>query len=206
MKVVALLWLATANGAVLPDAALAQQTLRWLDKVVIAHNLCPFAAASRMATKAVVCGEVGDPAMTVLQEEVKLLRAVELDARATTLLILPAYHDFATMMEFRDEAEDALAKADGDHDTADNRPIQLLAFHPDAAFEDQLDPADFSLRSPHPMIHLLRDSDVEGAEASWALRHHPEEPPSIQERNAAYLRGLGVDAVSKALREALEEQ
>ena len=69
----------------------------------------------------------------------------------------------------------------------------MLAFHPEAEFELEGDPADVSMQSPFPMLHLLRDADVAAAEQTWAERHAPNEPPSIQERNAAFFRGLGLE-------------
>ena len=51
-----------------------------------------------------------------------------------------------------------------------------------------------------PLLHLLRDADVEHAEELWIATHGA--PPAIQERNAAYLRGLGFAAASAAAAEA----
>ena len=121
---------------------------------------------------------------------------------ATTLLVLPAIGGFAELVDFQTEMEER-------HESSrspDSARIQLLAFHPDASFGDDEgeedaaewagDPADWSMRSPMPMLHLLRDADVVAAEASWERRHAPAAPPGIQERNAAYLRGLGWERVA----------
>ena len=62
------------------------------------------------------------------------------------------------------------------------------------------------MRSPHPLLHLLRDADVEAAEMFWAARHAPDEPPGIQERNAAYLRGMGWSAAAAAAAEAVRSR
>ena len=114
-------------------------------------------------------------------------------------------------MLFREAAEERMAD--------DGPVIQLLAFHPLAAFgEDDTefsnggvqpeDPADYALRSPHPIVHLLRDSDVLDAETLWAARHATDDtaadPPSIQARNAAYLRGLGAEEAARLLRDAVD--
>ena len=75
--------------------------------------------------------------------------------------------------------------------------IQLLAFHPLAEFgELPDDAADLSMRSPYPILHLLRDSDVSAAEEQWEQQHAPGVAPSIQERNAALLRGMGYEVAA----------
>ena len=76
-------------------------------------------------------------------------------------------------------------------DTEAEAPVQVLAFHPHAMYSDNLDAADWSTRSPWPLLHLLRDNDVDRAEARWVAQHKPGIAPSIQERNQAWLRGRG---------------
>ena len=167
------------------DAKLIADTYDWLDGFVIKHNLCPFASGVRSQTRTVVCR---DDALNFVANEAKLLRAVDANQPATTLVCLPLFGEFEQLMEFQEAAEAHISRADA-------AAIQLLAFHPLAEFETPEDPADLSLRSPHPLIHLLRDADVVAAEEQWMQAHG--EPPSIQERNAAYLRGLGWPVASR---------
>ena len=134
----------------------------------------------------------------MLHEEVRALRAVDQQQSATTLLVLPEFHEFADLMHLQ-EIESMRLDAESQAGAA---AIQLLAFHPRAEFGLR-DPADLSMRSPHPLLHLLRDADVEAAEESWARMHAPSEPPGIQERNAALLRGLGFEAAAAELKEAV---
>jgi hypothetical protein len=86
--------------------------------------------------------------------------------------------------------------------------IQVVPFHPEALFDDDddegrddeatrrdsppVDAAQYVTRSPVPLLHLLRTSDVDKAERAWT-------GPSIQESNADRLRGMGVAAVSGLL-------
>ena len=168
------------------DACLQQATMAWFDTMVVGHSLCPFAAAVRGDLRlAVVHGGVPE-VDSALNEELGLLLAVPPEREATTLLLLPgeAFVAFESLMEYLQSAQDLADTASVD------APIQVVPFHPDAAFSDsERDAADFATRSPLPMLHLLRDSDVETAEARWVAAH--PEPLFIQERNAAYLRGLG---------------
>ena len=61
---------------------------------------------------------------------------------------------------------------------------KVLAFHPEAEFELEGDPADVSMQSPFPMLHLLRDADVVAAERTWEDLHAPAAAPSPPERPA----------------------
>ena len=61
---------------------------------------------------------------------------------------------------------------------------------------DAIDPADFTGRSPHPVLHLLRQSDVESADDQW-YNNGPGD--DIRAKNAAMLRGMGEDTLRKML-------
>jgi hypothetical protein len=170
------------------DEELVDETRGWLDDFIIRHQICPFAAGVRKETRILV--ERGDPASAarVVAAELEALQSVDPAVPATTLLLLPAFDAFEDLMSFQAEMEVCHAGAP---------EVQLLAFHPAATFgESAHDPADLSMRSPHPMLHLLRDSDVEAAEGSWLEQHAPAPAPSIQERNAALLRGIGYASAS----------
>ena len=64
---------------------------------------------------------------------------------------------------------------------------QLASFHPDYCFEgeDKNDPANYTNRSPYPILHILRESSIEAV-----LKRYPE-PESIPENNIAKARELG---------------
>jgi hypothetical protein len=177
---------------------LIDDTLRWLDRWVIRHNLCPFASAARAHVRTVVCPH-GDAAAAadVVADEVARLRAVAASEPATTLVVLPAFDEFEDLMELQAVSEERVDD--------DGAVIQLLVFHPLTEFDTPHDPADLSLRSPHPMLHLLRDDDVLASEAQWTAAHAPATAPGVQERNAAYLRGLGWDKATAIATAALAE-
>ncbi len=61
-----------------------------------------------------------------------------------------------------------------------------------------VDPADFTGRSPHPVLHLLRRSDVAAADDAW----HGERGPGtdIRAANAAALRAKGERDLARMLR------
>ena len=71
--------------------------------------------------------------------------------------------------------------------------IQLVPFHPEALYsETERDAAEYATRSPLPVIHLLRCSDIRRAEAEW-------EGGDIPSANADRLRGMGAAALAGML-------
>ena len=72
---------------------------------------------------------------------------------------------------------------------------QLASFHPDYCFDgaEQDDPANFTNRSPWPMLHLLREAGLE-----HALAHYPD-PEAIPERNIERMGQLGSERLSAEL-------
>ena len=69
--------------------------------------------------------------------------------------------------------------------------LQLATFHPDYLFEgeDEDDMSHFTNRSPFPMLHIIREADIEQALAS--VRH----PERIPERNRQHMRRLGKEGL-----------
>ena len=169
------------------DAETARkEVIDWFERVVLGLELCPFAArpwregAIRFA-------------VTEENEEIALLQGLESELQwldeqpetETTLLILPrALADFSEYNDFLDRV-DELLRTGGWEDR-----YQVASFHPDYRFADSLgegDPADWSNRSPYPLLHLIREDSLERA-----LAAHPD-PEAIPERNVRLLRGLNRD-------------
>ena len=64
---------------------------------------------------------------------------------------------------------------------------QLASFHPDYCFAEASpdDAANYTNRSPYPILHLIREASIE-----QVLNHYPE-PENIPLRNIALTRELG---------------
>lgn len=169
------------------------QTRNWIRSVVIGLNLCPFAARSvdKNRVRYVVSeAQTLEACLTALMQEVQHLD--EDDAIDTTLLILPAaFPDFEDFLELTELADELLAENEYEG------IYQVASFHPDYHFEDapEDDPADFTNRSIYPMLHLLREEQVE-----QAIDSHPD-PEGIPERNVQFTREKGLDYMKK-LRDA----
>ena len=79
---------------------------------------------------------------------------------------------------------------------------QLATFHPDYCFADA-DPdeaANYSNRSPHPMIHVLREASVERAIEFYG------DTAAIPERNITYLTEMGQDALEQQWQRCFTDQ
>lgn len=164
------------------------QTLLWLRSVVIAHNFCPFAKREAEAGRVhyvVVSGVGMANSLHALVEECEKLD--QDSSIETSLLIYPdAYHRFDDYLDLVAMAEDLLAKQGYEG------IYQVASFHPDYCFdgEDEADAANFTNRSPYPVLHLLREASLEKV-----LQNYSGDPAEIPERNIKFAREMGEPAL-----------
>ncbi|MFU8831411.1 MAG: DUF1415 domain-containing protein [Wenzhouxiangella sp.] len=167
------------------ESAIALATRHWLEKVVIGLNLCPFAKYPYQSkqVRIRVSQACSSEALTSdLADELLFLDKADPAECETTLLVHPG-----TLGNF-DDYNEFLDVADGVLETLGLEGIlQIASFHPDYCFEgaEQEDAANFTNRSPFPMLHLLREASIERAVASI------EAPEQIYQRNIETLRKLG---------------
>jgi hypothetical protein len=153
----------------------------WVDEVVVGLELCPFAAAPLRAGGVrwrLVDAEDIDDVVGAVLSEVLLLVGSDPGEVETTLVVTPGWPSFEAYLDLAGAVDAALELAGlvGE--------IQVVTFHPAFRFEgdDPEDPGNAVNRSPVPMLHLLRERDVEEA-----LAAHPD-PDGIPARNARVLR------------------
>jgi len=174
-----------------PEQALAL-TENWVERIVIGMNLCPFAAREwdNKRVRCTVCDLRSEAdVLMALADELLLLESD--GAIETTLLVLTdAFEEFKDFNQFLDLA-DALLESLGHVGV-----FQLATFHPDYVFadSDDNDPANYSNRSPLPVLHLLREASL-----SRAIALHPD-TNEIPMRNIDYLRQLGVEGILRRLK------
>jgi len=171
------------------DAAGAEAVVasarHWLEAAVIGLNLCPFARAvhaKRQIRYAVTAATTADELLAELHHELDLLARTDPQRIETTLLIHPrVLTDFVDYRFFLPRAETAVRKLG--HEGV----IQVASFHPAYEFADAApdDVANCTNRSPHPMLHLLRESSIERAVLAFP------DAADIYERNVETLRRLG---------------
>lgn len=167
------------------------ETKKWLETVVIAHNICPFAKrvfddggihfAVENSTDVEMCLE------NLLDE---CARLDENETIETTLLIYTkAFVDFDEYLDFLEIAERLLEVEDYEG------IYQLASFHPNYCFEGSTenDAANYTNRSPYPMLHLLRESSLEKALETY------QNPENIPENNIKLTRELGLQKMRETL-------
>lgn len=168
-------------------------TRTWIERVVIGLSFCPFAAKPFQENRIrYVVLRDGD-LQTILEQVIR--EAYYLDEQSeteTTLIILPhLFPDFLDYLDMLDLAEQLLV--DQDYEGI----YQVASFHPQYLFADTTpeDPANFTNRSPYPMLHLIREDSI-----TRVLAQYPD-PENIPERNRTVARSKGLIAMM-ALREA----
>ena len=177
----------------LPSEQIIAQTLSWITNVVVGCNFCPFAA--REVKRGSIHFEV-----VRTEDRAEILKALsrEFDRLdndegiETTLIILPdQFYSFESYLDMTGICEDFLA--DQDYEGV----YQIASFHPEYIFEGEEvnDPANYTNRSPYPMIHILREASITNALENF---DHPERIP---QRNIDFARKKGL-AQMKLLRES----
>lgn len=173
------------------SAQVREAVASWLETVVIGLNLCPFAApVVRGGGARIAVGEgetAEDGVQLALEEAVRLLEDVDASV-STTLVALPrGAEDFQRFLDIVATVEEALEEAGA------AGVLQVATFHPDYQFEgtEPEDVTNYTNRAPVPVLHLLREADVEEAVDSHS------DPEGIPERNMARLEDLGVEGVQR---------
>ncbi len=160
------------------------ETRAWLEKAVIGLNLCPFAKAVQAKGQIRwVLSEATTPEALLhdLVRELQFLAEADPEAVDTTVLVHPqVLGDFLDYNDFLDVADAAL------DDLGLAGTLQIASFHPHYQFAGTQpdDPGNWSNRSPHPTLHLLREASIDRAVAAFP------EAEAIYERNIATLRAL----------------
>ena len=173
-----------------------QQTKRWVEQVVIGLNLCPFASKPVKDNKVAYIA-AGDATMEQHLQQLadcfkQLDSAIDIE---TSLLIFPdSYHSFDDYLELLHLSNLLL------DDLRYTGVYQLASFHPAYCFEnsDDDDAANFTNRSPYPMLHIIRESSVEKAVAGF------DGIEQVPGRNVSTLRDIGYRKMEKTLQEILQ--
>lgn len=177
-------------GALSKDAVAVKVTENWVASVVVGLDFCPFARRELEGGSIrfhPIAGETVEDCCDALLDELGGLDGDE--SIESTLLILHTGHenfeDYLTMVG----AAEACLESSGYEGI-----YQLASFHPDYCFVDASpdDAANYTNRSPYPMIHILRAATVEEA-----IAQHPD-AETIPQRNIEVARKMGADAL-KAL-------
>lgn len=168
-----------------------ETTKKWMKQFVIGMNFCPF-AKNPFDADTIRYVLVEDTDIQGLGEklvaELRYLANTPASKVETTLLIHPSLLlNFEEYLNFLEVTSYLL------EDYEMEGIIQVASFHPDYQF-DGTEPEDvenYTNRSPYPMLHLLRESSV-----SWAVATYPE-VEKVPARNIHYLKTLGLAAIKQ---------
>lgn len=169
----------------------------WVETVVVRHGLCPFASRvlKNNGLRFFVSEATTNEALVDdLIKELLHLSHHSRDEVETTLLIHPyVLTDFQAYNDFLDVV-DAIIDEAGLHGV-----VQVASFHPDYQFadSDEDDAANYTNRSPFPMLHLLREASIDEAVRDWTAKGRNIE--DIPLNNVETLRRMGVSLLEKQL-------
>ncbi|MEP0356207.1 DUF1415 domain-containing protein [Paraglaciecola sp.] len=164
---------------------------KWINDVVIGLNFCPFAKkeVSRDTIRYYVSDDINEKsALDIVINE--LANLDNSDKIQTTLIIFSkGFSDFETYLDLVDRANQLIEQG------GYSGLYQLATFHPEYYFdgEDVNDAANYTNRSPYPILHLLREASLE-----QVLKNYPN-PENIPDDNITKARELGVNYFKKQL-------
>ncbi|STX30011.1 Protein of uncharacterised function (DUF1415) [Legionella beliardensis] len=171
---------------------ITQQTKNWILSFIIPLQICPF--ASYVIDNQTIQFNVSnaltlEDALADLNREIDYLNHHQ--AIETSLVIFPnLFAEFFTYLDFIDLAEEQIIAANYEG------IYQFATFHPNYCFADATGPEDvanYTNRSPHPMVHILREDSVEKAIAFYG---NTEQIPA---NNIALLHSLGLEKIKALL-------
>jgi hypothetical protein len=181
---------------------LVDSTRMWFQKVVLGQKLCPFA---RLSATRIVASLAESKAMALLEvrnEVDELMLEDRTTTHETTLLVFDNMKFSKRLLSFGDflsDAHETVVVPEGYEDD-----VQLVLFHPlfrhilvpgDDESKNNENAADFSMRSPFPTIHLLREVDLSKTTESGS---NLDELPK---RNEERLLSLGLEYCKAMLNE-----
>ena len=174
------------------------QTKNWINEVVIALNLCPFAAQVVTENRIDYFVASGEDLEQHLHQLADCFAKLDEDTGIeTSLIIFPqAYKNFDDYLELLLLANLLL------EDLKYSGVYQLASFHPEYLFEGSAedDASNFTNRSPYPTLHLLRESSIEKAIA------HYKNIEDVPNNNIKKLQQIGHPAMQQLLKSILQQE
>ena len=161
-----------------------EQTKKWIVEVVAGCNFCPFVAKEIKQNTIyykVIAGTDKEECLQAFLQECG--RLDEDETIVTTLIIITeGFKQFDDYLDVVGLAEELLEENDYDG------IYQLASFHPQYIFGGAPvnDAANYTNRSIYPMLHLLREAQIDKA-----LERYPN-PENIPDTNINFAREKGV--------------
>lgn len=164
-----------------PLCPAVEATQRWLERVVIGLNFCPFAKREWQNNSiAYLLVEQSTQALDTLINQLYTMQ--QSSGVETSLLIMQeGFSDFDAFLELISQAEVVIEQG------GYRGEFQLAHFHPDYLFEGEPanDASHYTNRAPYPMLHILREASLERVLNTYS------NPEQIPQNNIANARKLG---------------
>jgi hypothetical protein len=160
-------------------------------RIVIGEGLCPFAAP--VFDQLLIEAHLDQDEDALTQSLMDLMQQVVStpDSELPTALFVAAnaFQDFDRYWNWFDICDRLLVGMGYEG------VIQLASFHPQYRFDGEAenDASHYTNRSPYPMIHIIRERDIEQALESVSF------PERIPDRNRRHLRRLGYQGLIAAM-------
>ncbi|MEQ8205045.1 MAG: DUF1415 domain-containing protein [Woeseia sp.] len=169
---------------------------RWVEKLVVGLNLCPFAGRELTQDRVrFVVSEATTEVQLLEALEAELLVLNDDDSVETTLLIhSEVLQDFFDYNQFLDTADRLLVEMELEG------VYQIASFHPAYQFADTAadDAENYTNRSPYPLLHILREASLEKSIDAY---------PDVEEipaRNIERMNSLGREKLELLMRGCIE--
>jgi hypothetical protein len=161
-----------------------ESTRNWIREVVIGLNFCPFARKPFTEEKIVYQVDHTLDQENALKAFQDLCHHLDAHPEIETALLIfsTGFSDFDDYLDLVQAAEEAI------EDEGYEGIYQVASFHPEYLFagSDENDPANYTNRSPYPMLHILREDLLEIAIEKHAYVE------AIPGRNIAKAKTLGL--------------
>jgi uncharacterized protein len=179
----------------LREEQIVRQTQNWIKDVVIGCNFCPFASKvfiEKTIRYVLIEGTALHTHAAIVLDELQFLDQHP-EVETTLVIFAEAYEHFSSYLAFLKQIE-KLSSRKGYEGV-----YQIASFHPQYVFEaaDENDAANYTNRSPYPMLHLLREASL-----SKAIAYHPD-AEGIPARNITYAQEKGVDFMQQLLAQSM---
>jgi len=180
------------------DDTVIARTRCWIEKAVVALNLCPFARKpyeGEQVRYVVSHAQTPDQLFTDLQHELEHLRQSDPAVVETTVLIHPyVLQDFLDYNDFLGVVDELIETGGYAGE------FQVASLHPDYRFAGTQpgDAENYTNRSPYPILHLLREAVLARAISTYAR------PDKIPERNIRLMEQLGAAKMQAMLDECMQ--
>ena len=167
------------------------ETKTWVEEIIVGLNFCPFAKKEMINNTIYYYQSAQDNIPTALLEIIEQCHFLRNSSKIETSLIIYAqgFKNFNQYLDLVDYANNLLREEGFEGE------FQLASFHPEYCFADTSfdDAANFTNRSPFPMLHVIREKSMSKVLSSY------KNPDQIPDNNITLARAKGKDYFLQAL-------